>query len=117
MFRAIFLFFLLCFTNRPCIANESICTKLAAKAQSSAITYYPSAEGMVITSGKIGFYSSPNAECKIEGIFVVKDCYLTVYKSYKGWVNVMYVVKDGGDFIGWLPESKVKVLGQYGRSH
>jgi len=26
----------------------------------------------------------------------------------------MYVAKDGEDFIGWLPESKVKIVGQYG---
>ncbi|MFA6179327.1 MAG: hypothetical protein WC696_06935 [Candidatus Methylopumilus sp.] len=116
MFRATFLFFLLCFTSLVCCANESICTKLAGEAEASGIPYYPAAEVKVIGGGKVGFYSSPNAECKIKGVFVVKGNYLPVYKSYKGWVNVMYVAKDGEDFIGWLPENKVKVVGQYGRN-
>jgi len=113
MFRATFLFFLLCFTSL-CFANESNCTKFASQAETSGIPYYPSAEAKVIGNGKVGVYSSPNAECKIKGVFVVKGNYLTAYKSYKGWVNVMYVAKDGEDFIGWLPESKVKIVGQYG---
>ena len=52
----------------------------------------------------------------MKGVFVVKDDYLTLYKSYKGWVNVMYIAKDGSDFIGWIPEKKVKIVGQYGRN-
>lgn len=113
MFRAA-LFFLLFFTRLICFASESNCTKLADEAGISGIHYYPSAEAKVIGSGKVGFYSSPNAKCKIKGEFVVKGNYLTVYKSYKSWVNVMYVAKDGEDLIGWLPESKVKIVGQYG---
>ena len=116
MFRATFLVFLLCFTSQACFANESICTKLAGEAEASGITYYPSAEAKVIGGGKVAFYSSPSAECKSKGVFVVTGNYLTVYKSYKGWVNVMYVAKDGEDFIGWLPENKVKIVGQYGRN-
>lgn len=116
MFRATFLFFLLCLTSLACFANESICTKLAVEAETSGITYHPSAEAKVIGDGKVNFYSAPNAKCRMKGVFVVKNIYLTVYTLYKGWVNVMYVAKDGEDFIGWLPESKIKVMGQYGRN-
>jgi len=111
MFRETILVFLLCCTNQICLADDSICSKLAGEAEASGITNYPSAEAKVIGSGKIGFYSAPNAECKIKGLYVVKGNYLTVYKSYKGWVNVMYLAKSGEDFIGWLPESKVKIVG------
>ena len=115
MFR-VALFFLLCFTSLVCSASESNCTKLADEAGDSGIPYYPSAEAKVIGGGKVGFYSSPNAKCKVKGVFVVKGNYLTVFKTYKDWVNVMYVAKNGEDFIGWLPESKVKIVGQYGRN-
>ena len=104
MFRAA-LFFLLFFTSLICFASEPNCTKLADEAETSGIPYYPLAEAKVIGSGKVGFYSSPNAECRIKGIFVVKGNYLTAYKSYKG-----------EDLIGCLPESKVKIVGQYGRN-
>lgn len=116
MFRPTFLVFLFCCANQVCLADDSSCTKLAVEAEASGISYHPPFEAKVIGNGKIGIYSSPNAECKINGVFVVKGNYLTVYKSYKGWINVMYVAKNGEDFIGWLPESKVKIVGQYGNN-
>ncbi|HSI44526.1 MAG TPA: hypothetical protein VK949_09305 [Methylotenera sp.] len=115
MFRAIFLFVLLCFCSLACFANQSICTKITSEAETSGILYYPTAEAKVIENGKVSLYSSPNTACKIKGMFVIKGNYLTVYKSYKGWVNVMYVANSGEDVIGWLPESKVKIMAQYGR--
>lgn len=115
MFRVTFLFFLLYFTSLACFAVEPICTKLALNAESSSIAYYPPAEAKVIGSEEVSLYSAPHADCKIKALYVTKGSYLTVYKSYKDWVNVMYVVKDA-DFIGWLPERKVKIVGQYGRN-
>jgi hypothetical protein len=96
-------------------ANVYICDKLAEEAETSGIGYYPSAEAKVIGIGKVSFYNAPNNQCKMKGVFVIKGNYLTVYKSYKGWVMAMYVAKNGEDFTGWLPESKVKVVGQYGQ--
>lgn len=116
MLRATFLVILICCINQVCLADESVCNRLEGEAEASGISYHPPSEARVIGSGKIGFYSAPNAECKFKGLFVVKGNYLTVYKSYNGWINVMYVAKSGEDFIGWLPESKVKIVGQYGRN-
>ena len=116
VFRAGFLFFLLCSAVPASFANESACDKLGAKANASGIGYYPSAEAVIIGNKRVNFYTAPSAECKMKGVFVFKGDYLTLYKSYKGWVSVMFVGKNGESVEGWVQESKVNTVGQYGRN-
>lgn len=116
MFRATLLFVLLCLAYTAGFANEPICSKVANEAETSSISYYPSAEATVIGKGSVNFYSAPSTECKMGNVYVVKGNFLTLYKSYKGWVNVMYIAKDGKDFIGWVPQNRVKTVGQYGHN-
>src|SRR5690606_37484228 len=104
-----------CFSGSACFANEPVCARLAGEAGAAGIAYYPSVEAKVTESEKAGFYSAPNAECIIKGVFIDKDSYLTVYKSHQGWVYAMYVARDGKDFMGWLPAGKIKMIGRYDR--
>lgn len=53
----------------------------------------------------------------MKGVFVIKDDVLTVYKTFNGWANVMYIAKNGDDFIGWVLEKGIKEIGQYGQNH
>ena len=52
----------------------------------------------------------------MEGVFVVTGDVLTVYKSIGGWANVMYIARNGDDFMGWVLESRIMEVGQYGHN-
>ncbi len=100
-----------------CFADDSLCNKLATLAETSGASYHPPAEAKVIANGQIRLYGAPNTGCEIQDAHIFQGNYLTVYQSYKGWINVMYIAKDGIDFIGWLPDNKAKIIGQYGHYH
>jgi hypothetical protein len=118
MFQKSLLFFSIFLFNSVCFADDSICNKLASIAESSSGTsFHPPAEAKVIANGKIRLYSAPNTNCEIKDVHIPKGSYLPVYQSYRGWINVMYIAKDGKDFIGWLPDNKAKIIGQYGQYH
>lgn len=117
MLRISLLFFSACLLSLSCFADDSICNKLATLAERTGASYHPPAEAKVIASGEIRLYSAPNTSCEIKDAHIFQGNYLTVYQSYKGWINVMYIAKDGKDFIGWLPDSKTKIMGQYGQYH
>ena len=68
-------------------------------------------EGRVIGHGKLIFYSAPNAQCQIKELLAEPGSSVTVYKPYKRWVNVMFIAKNGDDFVGWVPSNRVKVVG------
>jgi hypothetical protein len=97
-------------------ADDSVCSKLADRIDGTEGNYRPPLEAAVVGAGRLNFYSAPNALCRMKGVFVVKGDVLTVYKSYEGWANVMFIAKKGGDFMGWVPENRVKINGQYGQN-
>jgi hypothetical protein len=110
------LFVLLSFTLQFSFAAEQACTKLAAKVDGLDENYRPPIEGKVIGNKKHYFYTAPDLQCKMKGVFVIKGDSLTVYKPYKDWLNVMYIAKNGEDYIGWISSKQVKILGQYGNN-
>ena len=115
MLRAIF-FVLLCFFTSASLADEAECTKLAARVDGPEYNYRPPLEAAVIGKGRLYFYSAPSERCKMKGVFVVPGDVLTVYKSFDGWANVMYIAKSGEDFMGWVLEKRINKIGQYGHN-
>ena len=115
MFKVI-LIFLLSFFVQTSFAAELACTKLSKQVDSQDDYYRPPLEGKVIGNQKLNFYTAPATKCKMNGVFVIKGDWLTVYRSYKDWLDVMYIAKDGQDYIGWVPAKQVKINGQYGNN-
>ena len=115
MFKVIF-FFLLSFFVQASFAAEQACAKLSKQVDSEDDNYRPPLEGKVIGNQKLNLYTAPAAQCKMKGVFVIKDDSLTVYRPYKNWLNVMYIAKDGEDYIGWVSAKQVKINGQYGNN-
>jgi hypothetical protein len=97
-------------------AAEPTCARLSKQADSMDDNYRPPLEGKVIGNKKLYFYTAPDSQCKMKGIFVIKGDSLTVYSPYKNWLNVMYITKDGEDYIGWVSSKQVKIIGQYGNN-
>jgi len=114
--RNFLLLLLLASLVQTSFAAESVCTKLSKQVDGVDDNYRPPLYGKVIGHKKLNFYTAPDAQCKMKGVFVIKGDSLTVYKPYKDWLNVMYIAKDGEDYMGWVPAKQVKINGQYGKN-
>lgn len=112
MLRVIFLV-VFCLVSSASYADETACLKLSEQADGADDNYRPPLEATVIGTGRLKFYTAPNSLCQMKGVFVIKGDVLTVYKSYKGWANVMFIGKED-DYIGWVPENRLNLGGHYG---
>ena len=67
-------------------------------------------------AGRLQFYSAPNANCIMTGVFVIpKDEVIAYARSNDGWSSVMYLnSKTGNDVSGWVRSSRLKVIGTEG---
>lgn len=99
-----------------CFGGESECTRLDARAGGPEDNYRPPLEAAVIGKGRLNFHSAPSNRCQMKGVFVIGGDVLTVYKSFEGWANVMYIARNGDDFMGWVLEKRIKKIGQYGHN-
>jgi hypothetical protein len=98
-------------------ANASeYCKTFATKTDTTDDNYRPPLEARFTGNAKLYFYSAPSIDCKMKKTFVIKGDSLTVYKTYDGWANVMFIGKKGNDYTGWVRESKIKLIRQYGRN-
>ena len=73
--------------------------------------------GNVVTgSGRLQFYSAPNAGCAMDGVFVIPRDFLVAYaRTDSGWSSVMYVnPRTGADVSGWVRSDRLKVTGTMG---
>jgi hypothetical protein len=106
MFKVILFFILSSFVQQSFAAKQN-CAKLSKQVDSADDNYRPPLEGKVICNKKLYFYTAPDAQCKMEKVFVIKGDSLTVYKPYKDWLNVMYIAKDGEDYTGWVSARQI----------
>lgn len=116
MFFRVFILSLLCTAISLCYARAYECSKLASTVDNAEKNYRPPLEAKVIGNSRLYFHSAPKSKCKIKGVFVINGDSLTVYKSYGNWANVMFISRDGEDFIGWVQDNRIKIIGQYGRN-
>jgi len=70
----------------------------------------------VIGTGRLQFYSAPNAACAMPGVFVIpKDQLIAYAQSNDGWTSVMYTNPRTGDFVqGWVKSARLKTTGTEG---
>lgn len=72
---------------------------------------------MVVTgTGRLQFYSAPNAGCAMSGVFVIpKDELIAYAQTSTGWSSVVYVnPRTGIDVQGWVRSSRLKETGTVG---
>lgn len=72
---------------------------------------------MVVTgTGRLQFYSAPNSNCAMNGVFVIpKDELIAYSRTNTGWLSVMYVnPRTGNDVQGWVRSSRLKETGTVG---
>ena len=107
---------LLCIFASAIFGGEAECSRLDARAGGPENNYRPPLEAAVIGKGRLYLHSAPSDRCQMKGVFVIEGDVLTVYKSFEGWANVMYIAKNGDDFMGWVLEKRIKGIGQYGHN-
>ena len=76
----------------------------------------PPVSNVVTGSGRLQFYSAPNAACAIDGVFVIPKDFLVAYaRTDSGWTSVMYInPRTGADVSGWVRSERLKVTGTMG---
>jgi hypothetical protein len=77
----------------------------------------PRLSAVVIGTGRLQFYSAPNANCAMAGVFIIpKDEVIAYARSDDGWSSVMYFnPKTGNDVQGWVRSSRLKTTGTIGQ--
>jgi hypothetical protein len=77
----------------------------------------PRLSAVVIGTGRLQFYSAPNADCAMAGVFIIpKDEVIAYARSDDGWSSVMYFnPKTGNDVQGWVRSSRLKTTGTIGQ--
>ncbi len=78
--------------------------------------FSPPLNDVVIGTGRLQFYSAPNPQCVMSGIFVIPKDELIVYaQSNGGWSSVMYSNPKTGDSVsGWVKSSRLRETGTVG---
>lgn len=94
-------------------AELSVCRKPEADKDQARILSPPLGE-VVVGKGRLQFYSAPNTNCRINGVFVVPGDSLVAYaETDDGWTSVMYM-SSGQQ--GWVRSSRLQTTGTMGLS-
>ena len=65
----------------------------------------------VTGNGRLYFHRAPRNDCIETRVFIIPGDEVIVYADYKGYAQVMYIQKNGGDVEGWLSEDRLKPTG------
>jgi len=57
--------------------------------------------------GRLQFYSAPDKECSIKGVFVVPGDKLYAYVEYGGYYSVMFIDRNGEQVTGWVEKTRL----------
>ncbi len=78
--------------------------------------FSPPLSEVVTGAGRLQFYSAPNTNCAMAGVFTIpKDELITYAQSNDGWSSVMYSNPKTGDTVsGWVRSSRLKATGTVG---
>jgi opacity protein-like surface antigen len=78
--------------------------------------FSPPIANVVTGTGRLQFYSAPNAACEMKGVFVIPRDKLVAYaQSDDGWSQVMYInPRTGNDVSGWVRSARLKPTGTMG---
>ena len=76
----------------------------------------PPLSKVVIGTGRLQFFSAPDPECTMTGVFVVPHDDLTAYaETPNGWSSVMYInLRNENSVQGWVRSLRLKTTGTEG---
>jgi len=96
-------------------AAQAACVEPQAGAQ-AAPAFSPPLAQVVTGAGRLQFYSAPNGQCAVKGVFVIPNDRLIAYaQTQDGWSSVMYLnPRTGGDVSGWVRSARLKTVGTVG---
>lgn len=96
----------------PAFAN---CKEPEAGTKNVPVLSPPLSE-IVVGAGRLQFYSAPNLNCMMTGVFVIpKDELIAYAQSNDGWSSVMYSnPRNGNSVSGWVRSSRLKETGTVG---
>jgi hypothetical protein len=83
---------------------------------STAPVLSPPISSVVVGTGRLQFYSAPNAQCALKGVFIIPNDEVVTYAETKdGWSSVMYLnPRTGNDVSGWVRSERLKPTGSLG---
>jgi hypothetical protein len=82
----------------------------------TAPSFSPPISAIVIGTGRLQFFSAPNAACMMKGVFVIPNDQLITYAQSGAWSSVMYSNPKTGDTVsGWVTSSRLKKTGTVGQ--
>ncbi len=72
----------------------------------------------VIGAGRLQFYSAPDENCAMSGVFVIpKDQLIAYAQTDDGWTSVMYTNPRTNAVVnGWVKSARLKATGTVGPS-
>jgi hypothetical protein len=95
---------------------EVNCTLLAQTAEQEGEIVPDTGSGRDISGkGRLQFYSAPEIQCKIDGLFVVPGDVLFAQMEHKGFTKVAFIgmrKTDKEDVIAWVPSKRLRKNGQ-----
>jgi hypothetical protein len=99
--------------SAPALASDCVEPKTGTN---SVPIFSPPLGNVVTGSGRLQFYSAPNAACAMDGVFVIPRDFLVAYaQTDSGWSSVMYVnPRTGADVSGWVRSERLKATGTMG---
>ncbi len=66
----------------------------------------------VVGTGRLQFFSAPDAGCKMPGVFVIPGQTVIAYSEYKDYTSVMYINQKTNDTVeGWVLSARLKATG------
>jgi hypothetical protein len=76
----------------------------------------PPLANVVTGTGRLQFYSAPNSQCAMNGVFVIpKDLLISYAETSDGWTSVMYTNPRTNDVVsGWVRSARLKQTGTVG---
>lgn len=103
IYLALFVFYFSVLTGA-----HGACLDISASENSLKIS--PPKEMIVSTQERLYFYSVPNDECKINGLFVVNKDHLLAYHKNKNFTYVNYLTKENKIISGWVHSSGIAAV-------
>jgi hypothetical protein len=103
--------------SRTAWADSKQCQELADKVSGPDDNFRPPLGATAqpqAPSKRVYLRSAPLEQCAAGQPFIVRGDNVTVYKPYKGWMQVMYIAKSGDDYSGWVKETELKMEGTMG---
>ncbi|MFC0401241.1 hypothetical protein [Paraburkholderia rhizosphaerae] len=91
-------------------AEAADCAAINAFAERQGVYILASdSERQVIGKGRSQFYSAPDENCKITGVFIVPKERVDAYYEYGGYISVIYInVKSDSSVSEWVKSGRLR---------